>query len=319
MRKRLLSLWRYLIVMRTKSMAEHHHMCEHHHHHHEEVDEKSVKLLLISFIINMGLSAVEFIGGVVAGSMALIGDALHNTSDALSILIAVIAFRIGNRKATEKYTYGFKRAEVIGGFVNLILLFISGCYLLIEGIWRLIQPEPISGAMIVVISVLALIIDALTAKISHHHAAHNTNMKMVFLHNLADAFGSVGVIVSGLCVMWFGIYWVDGAVALAIAVYMIVQAIISFPDIVHILMNAAPDDVDLKELEKAILTVKGVKDVHHIHLWRISEQDSSLECHITSCDKKVLQKIKKVLSEKFQIHHCTIQIEDDCADCDCQL
>ena len=300
-------------------MAEHHHMCEHHHHHHEEVDEKSVKLLLISFIINMGLSAVEFIGGVVAGSMALIGDALHNTSDALSILIAVIAFRIGHKKATEKYTYGFKRAEIIGGFVNLILLFISGCYLLVEGIFRLVKPEPISGAMIVIISVLALIIDAATAKISHHHACHNTNMKMVFLHNLADAFGSVGVIVSGLCVMWFGVYWVDGAVALAIAFYMITQAVISFPNIVHILMNAAPDGVDLHAVERAILKIKGIKDVHHIHIWRVSEHENSLECHVVTCRQEALTEVKQMLCKKFAIHHCTIQIEKDCADCHCEL
>lgn len=289
------------------------------HHHHEEVDEKSVKFLLLSFIINIGLSLVEIIGGILSGSVALIGDALHNTSDALSILIAVIAFRIGLKKATEKYTYGFKRAEIIGGFVNLILLFISGIYLLVEGIFRLVEPEPISGTMIVIISVLALIIDALTAKISHHHAAHNTNMKMVFLHNLADAFGSVGVIVSGLCVMWFGVYWVDGAVAIAIAIYMIVQAVVSFPNIVNILMNAAPDGVDLQKIEKALLKIKGVEDVHHIHLWCISEHENSLECHIKSCDKDVLKMVKTMLAEKFDIHHCTIQIENTCTDCDCVL
>lgn len=292
---------------------------KHCHHHHEEVDAKSVKLLLVSFIINMLLSVVEFIGGILAGSVALIGDALHNTSDAFSILIAVIAFRIGNRKATKKYTYGFKRAEVIGGFVNLILLFISGCYLLIEGIWRLIQPEPISGGVIVAISVLALMIDAATAKISHHHAGHNSNMKMVFVHNLADAFGSVGVIISGLCVMLLGVYWVDGIIALVIAIYMVVQAVLSFPNIVNILMNAAPGDVDLQKIEEALLKIKGVEDIHHIHLWRISEHENSLECHIKSCKDDVLLEVKMVLDEQFGISHSTIQIEHTCLNCHCEL
>ena len=99
-------------------MSEH---CHHHHHHHGEVTAKSVNLLILSFAINMFLSVAEIIGGIISGSVALVGDALHNTSDALSILIAVIAFKIGNKKASAKYTYGFKRAEVIGGFVNLIL------------------------------------------------------------------------------------------------------------------------------------------------------------------------------------------------------
>jgi cobalt-zinc-cadmium efflux system protein len=167
---------------------------------------------------------------------------------------------------------------------------------------------------------LALVVDLATAKISHHHAGHNTNMKMVFLHNLADAFGSIGVIVSGLAVMLFDVYWVDGAVAIGIALYMIVQAVLSFPNIVHILMNAAPDDVDLAMLEKEILKIKGVKGVHHIHLWRVNEHESSLECHIEACKgRDLLVEVKTLLAEQFNIMHSTIQVESDCADGDCEL
>ncbi|MBQ8480913.1 MAG: cation transporter [Alphaproteobacteria bacterium] len=296
----------------------HKHHNEHTHcHHHEEVSEKSVKLLMFSFVINMLLSAAEIVGGIISGSMALIGDALHNTSDALSILIAVIAFKIGHKKASGKYTYGFKRAEVIGGFVNLILLFISGCYLLVEGIERLIFPQTIDGVLIVWISVLALIIDSVTAKISHHHSHHSSNMKMVFVHNLADAFGSLGVIVSGLCVMWFGIYYVDGIVALLIAFYMIFQAVIAFPQIVNILMNAAPDNINIEEVKQVILQIDGVKGVHHIHLWCISEHDFALECHIESCKTEIIPQISLILKRKFNINHCNIQVEDKncCEDC----
>lgn len=289
-----------------------------HEHHHHEVSEKSVKLLIISFVINMLLSLAEIIGGIIAGSVALIGDALHNTSDALSILIAVIAFKIGHRKASGKYTYGFKRAEIIGGFVNLILLFISGCYLLIEGIERLIKPQEIDGMLIVIISVLALIIDAATAKISHLHAHHNTNMRMVFIHNLADAFGSVGVIISGLCVMWFDIYRLDGIIALLIAAYMIFQAVVSFPQIVNILMNAAPENLNQDEIIKTICTVNGVRGVHHLHLWSVSEHDVSLECHVETANPDAVEKISHLLAEKFDIHHCTIQAETDrnCHECE---
>lgn len=298
-----------------------HHEHEHHHglchHHHGEVSEKSVHLLILSFAINMLLSVAEIVGGVIAGSVSLIGDALHNTSDALSILIAVIAFKIGHKKASLKYTYGFKRAEIIGGFVNLILLFISGIYLLIEGISRLIKPEQIDGHIIIWISVLALIIDTATAKISHHDSHHNTNMKMVFIHNLADAFGSVGVIISGLCVVWFDIYRIDGIIALLIAAYMIVQSVLSFPKIVNILMNAAPDNLDIEEIKAAILKIKGIKGIHHIHLWCINEHDVSLECHIEAEDLSLTPKISTLLKEKFDIHHSNIQIEtgECCSQC----
>lgn len=291
----------------------------HEHHHHTEVSSKTVGLLFLSFIINMLLSVVEIIGGIISGSVALIGDALHNTSDAFSILVAVLAFKIGAKRANSKYTYGFRRAEVIGGFINLILLFISGCYLAVEGVGRLISPQQIDGKMIIVISVLALVIDALTAKISHHGAHHNHNMKMVFVHNLADAFGSLGVIVSGICVLLWGVYRIDGIIALVIAAYMIWQAIASFKPIVNILMNAAPESIDLEEVKKSIAKIKGVKDVHHLHLWCIDEHETALECHVISEDMTVAQKIAKKLDEKFAIEHCNVQVEtkEKCCKCSC--
>ena len=291
----------------------------HHHHHHNEVTQKSVKLLILSFAINMLLSVAEIIGGIISGSVSLIGDALHNTSDAFSILIAVIAFKIGNKKASAKYTYGFKRAEIIGGFVNLILLFISGCYLLVEGIERLINPQQIDVLLIIWISVLALIIDALTAKISHHDAHHNSNMKMVFIHNLADAFGSIGVIISGLCIMWFDLYRVDGIVALFIAFYMIFQSVMSFPQIVNILMNAAPDNIDIEQVKNSLLAIKNIKNVHHLHLWCISEHNVAIECHIESDDNNIIVEATQLLKDKFGITHCNFQVENkSCGEC-CDL
>jgi cobalt-zinc-cadmium efflux system protein len=297
-------------------MSEHIHI---HHHHHNEVTQKSVRLLILSFAINMLLSVAEIIGGIISGSVSLIGDALHNTSDAFSILIAVIAFKIGNKKASAKYTYGFKRAEIIGGFVNLILLFISGCYLLVEGIERLINPQQIDGLLIIWISVLALIIDALTAKISHHDAHHNSNMKMVFIHNLADAFGSIGVIISGLCIMWFDLYRVDGIVALLIAFYMIFQSVVSFPQIVNILMNAAPDNIDIEQVKNSLLAIKNIKNVHHLHLWCISEHNVAIECHIESDNNDIIVEATQLLKDKFGITHCNFQVENkSCGEC-CDL
>lgn len=291
----------------------------HHHHHHNEVTQKSVKLLILSFVINMLLSVAEIIGGIISGSVSLIGDALHNTSDAFSILIAVIAFKIGNKKASAKYTYGFKRAEIIGGFVNLILLFISGCYLLVEGIERLINPQQIDGLLIIWISVLALIIDALTAKISHHDAHHNSNMKMVFIHNLADAFGSIGVIISGLCIIWFDLYRVDGIVALIIAFYMIFQSVVSFPQIVNILMNAVPDNIDIEQVKNSLLAIKNIKNVHHLHLWCISEHNVAIECHIESDNNDIIVEATQLLKDKFGITHCNFQVENkSCGEC-CDL
>jgi len=303
-------------------MSEHHHNHHHSHvghHHHGEISEKNVRYLFVSFLINMILSIAEIIGGIVAGSISLIGDALHNTSDAFSILIAVIAFKIGRKKADNKYTYGFKRAEVVGGFVNLILLFISGIYLLIEGIGRIIAPQPIEGSIIILISVLALLIDAATAKLSYHGSKHNSNMRMVFLHNLADALGSVGVIVSGIFVIQFDIYWIDGIVALIIASYMIYQSIVAFPKIVNILMNAAPDHIDTQKIINALENLDGVESAHHIHIWCVNENDVALECHLEANDLELAHKASKLLHDEFGIEHSNIQIENCKHCCKCKF
>ncbi len=295
-----------------------HYVPVHVHHHHHEVNAKTISYLFISFLINIVLSLVELIAGIVAGSVALIGDALHNTSDAFSILIAIFAYKIGRKKANNHFTFGFKRAEIIGGFVNLILLFISGVYLLVEGIGKLISPQAIDGSLIVWVSVLALVVDGVTARLSHHDAHHNSNMKMLFLHNVADALGSVGVIVSGLCVMYFGWLFIDGVVALAIAAYMIFQSIVSFPKFVRILMNAVPDNISVDDVKEAILSVQDVRNVHHIHLWSVSENDVSVECHIVSDSPNVIMAVREVLHNRFEITHCNIQIEscaDECGDC----
>ena len=292
-------------------MSSHHH--EHHHNH--DVNAKTIVYLIWSFVINILLSIAELIAGIIGGSVALIGDALHNTSDALSILIAVMAYKIGLKKSDKRFTFGFKRAEIIGAFVNLILLFISAFYLFAEGLSRIISPQDINGKLIIYISILALVIDALTAKLSHHEAHHNANMKMLFLHNLADAFGSVGVIISGLCVIYLDWHFIDGIIALMIAAYMLFHSIVAFPKVVKILMNATPDNIDIDKIRKHLLKIKNISDVHHIHVWNIDEHHISLECHVVSEDISVVTKVKDVLAKNFNIEHTNIQIETKESDC----
>jgi len=183
----------------------------------------------------------------------------------------------------------------------------------------LVHPEQIEGMLIVWISVLALIVDVFTAKISHHGAHHNTNMKMVFIHNLADVFGSIGVIVSGLCIVWFDIYSIDGIVAMLIAFYMIFQSVVTFPKVVNILMNAAPDNIDVEQVRKCILEMEGIKDVHHVHVWSISEHNIAMECHVESDNVDIIPIISHKLQGEFGINHCNIQVEtESCGKC-CDL
>ncbi|GMO60259.1 MAG: cation diffusion facilitator family transporter [Rickettsiales bacterium] len=295
--------------------GEHCHGC-----HHDEVDEHSIKMLYIAFAINMCLTFVEIISGYFANSISLVGDGLHNTSDAFSILIAIIAYKIGTKQANKEYSFGYKRAETIGGFVNLILLFISGIYLFFEGFFKIINPEEVKGGIIIVTSIFALIIDLATAKITHNHSGHNMNMKMLFIHNLADALGSIGVIVSGIAVVYWGWNFVDGAIALCIALYMIVQAVLSFSGIVRILMNAMPEHFNYEEIKTEIKKIDGVKNIHHLHIWNISETELSLEGHIVGDDLGLVKKVSQMLATKFDIKHSNIQLEDKaCENIECPI
>ena len=287
------------------------------HQHRHLVNSKTIQYLAIAFGINIVLSLIEIIAGIIGGSIALVGDALHNTSDAFSILIAIIAYRIGGRKATDRFSYGFRRAETIGAFSNLILLFISGLYLLHEGFVKLIAPQKVDGELIIIVSVFALIIDVITARLSHQDASHNTNMKILFFHNLADALGSIGVIVSGIFAIYLGWNFVDGLIAIFISIYMISQAVLSFPGIIGILMDAAPTNMSLEEIKIQLLKIDGIEDVHHMHLWYIDENHLGFDCHIVGNDFELIPLIQKSLKKHFHIEHSTIQLEkkENCLSC----
>lgn len=298
------------------------HLHTHAPHHTHTVHPRTIRLLIVSFVINMLLTGIELGFGWYADSVALVGDALHNAGDAFAILIAVIAFYIGSKKATERFSYGFKRAETIGSFVNLILLFLAGIYLIYEGIEKIVFPDEINGPIIIIVSILALIIDIATAKLTHGAGHQNTNMRLVFLHNLSDAFGSAGVIISGICVTLFGWTCVDGLIAFLIGVYMIAQSVLTFKPIVGILMNETPAHLSLHEIKTCIQQVPGVKDVHHIHVWSVDETQTALECHVIGSGPDLITAVHQIIETHFGIHHITIQQEQQntvCPDSECPL
>ena len=195
--------------------------------------------------------------------------------------------------------------------INLILLFISGTYLLTEGIFKIISPEQIDGKTIIYVSILALIIDIATARLSHHDSAHNSNMKMLFIHNLADALGSVGVIISGFCVIYWGWTFVDGIIAVCIACYMLFQSVFSFRGIADILMNASPHGIDCDCIAEKIKAMDGISDIHDLHLWRIDENRTRFECHIVARDIALTAAVRQLLAAEFNIRECVIQIEEE--------
>ena len=281
-----------------------------HNHSHDHSHTHDGKLSFAVFI-NILLTVVQIIGGLVSGSLSLIADALHNLSDAGAIIIAIIARKIARKPASSNMTYGFKRAEIIGALINSTTLIIVGFYLIYEAISKYFNPEPIDGWIVVWIATIALVIDAVTAWLTYRSGVkNNLNLKAVFIHNMSDAFASIVVIVAGTLIILYQWYFVDIIATIAISMYVIYHGLSLAKQTIKILMQAVPDDIDIDELCTVIESLSSVKKVNHIHVWQLDDNKKFLEAHVTlekdQIDNGVAQ-IKKILVNQYGIDHSTIE------------
>lgn len=284
-----------------------------HDHRHHDIDNLGDRRLGIAIAINMLLTLAQVIGGIVSGSLSLIADALHNFSDAASLLIAWVARRIGRRPADHFKTFGYKRAEVIAALINLVTLVIVGLYLIYEAMWRFIEPQVIEGWTVVIVAGIALVIDIATAVLTYTMSRHSMNIRAAFLHNVSDALASVGVIVAGSLILLYGWYWSDTVLTLLIAGYVLYQAATMLPKTIHILMQGTPENISIDAVVNAMGCVDGVSNVHHVHIWQLDEYENALEAHVVIDDfgdtEAIKTAIKAELERQFGISHSTLEFE----------
>ncbi|MGD9548990.1 MAG: cation diffusion facilitator family transporter [Candidatus Krumholzibacteriia bacterium] len=286
----------------------------HGHAHLPDVDQTGDGRLVGAIAINLLLTVAQIVGGVISGSLSLVADALHNLNDAASLGIALIARRIGRRPADKLRTYGYKRAEVIGALINTTTLIIVGIYLVYEAFARFLQPEPIDGWIVVIVAGIALVVDLGTAAMTFTMAKRNLNIKAAFLHNVADALGSLVVIFVGIVVLAFQWYVADLIATLLLAAYILVQGYRLMGESIRILMDSVPQDLDLDRLVTRMKAVSGVHGVHHVHVRHIDEHKQAIEAHVVVQeglgDSEGLKKsLKSLLREEFSISHATLEIE----------
>jgi cobalt-zinc-cadmium efflux system protein len=285
---------------------------QHHHHHHAPESDKG---LLAAVGINLFLTLCQFSGGIISGSLSLIADALHNLSDAASLGIALFARAISRKPADESKSFGYQRAEVIAALINLTLLIVVSLYLIYEAVWRLIEPQPITGWIIVLVAGVALIVDMITAIITFRMSKDSMNMKAAFLHNLSDALASVGVIVGGTLILLYQWYWIDTLVTFLIAGFVLWQGIIMLPKTIHLLMEGTPENLSSVDIKFSLEEVDSVEDVHHIHIWNIDEKRIALEAHVVVSSNQlkevesIKEKLKTILKNKFGVTHSTLEFE----------
>ncbi len=289
------------------------------HDHQHDIDAMGDRRLGWAIVINMLLTVAQVIGGVISGSLSLIADALHNFSDAASLLIAWVARRIGRQPPDHFKTFGYKRAEVIAALINLVTLVLVGLYLIYEALWRMVEPQVIEGWTVVIVASVALVIDIATAILTYSMSRHSINIRAAFLHNVSDALASVGVIIAGSLILLYDWYWTDTALTLLIAGYVLYQAATLLPKTIHILMQGAPEDISIAEVIDAMEHVEGVVNIHHLHLWQLDEHKNALEAHVVIKDfagtEKIKMALKGELEKRFAITHSTLEFETDhCSD-----
>ena len=263
--------------------------------------------------VNMLLTVAQVVGGVVSGSLSLVADALHNFSDAASLGIALFARKIGRRPADKLMTFGYARAELIAALVNLTTLIIVGFYLIVEAVNRFLAPAPVEGWTVIVVAGFALVVDVVTAALVYTGSKNSLNIKAAFLHNVSDALASLGVIVAGTLILLYDLYVADLVMALIIAVYVLYQGFSLMPRTIKLLMGAVPEDVEFDSVVRSMKAISGVSDVHHVHIWSLSEHRRALEAHLVPAQQSpvafedVKQAIRAMLSERFSIEHATLE------------
>ncbi len=297
-------------------------MSHDHHHAHEHTSDRR---LVVALVLNLLLTVVEVAAGILSGSLALVADAVHNLSDCGSFVIALIARRIGRWPSDKRRTFGYRRAEIIGALINLTILIVISLFLIYEAAERIFSPRTIDGWMVVGIATLALALNVATTVVLYAMSRDNLNVRAAYLHNLADSFSSLGVIVAGAVILWFEVLWIDAVVTLLVALFTIWH---SLPDIrraIHILMEGAPSSIEADKLIAELQSVVGVAEVHHLHLWELDEHHSALEAHIVvepaQLDRwaTIKQELKLRLRQHFNIEHSTLEFEtcgeDECSPC----
>ncbi len=295
--------------------SHHHHGHDHGHHHHDHGREGNKKALIIALLITVGIMLLEFFGGLITNSLALLSDSGHMLSDASSLMLSLIAICFASRPASPNKTYGFYRFEILAALFNGVTLFVIAGFIVWEAIERFYHPPTVASSLMMVIASIGLIANIIAAwsLLRKGDVKHNINLRSAYLHIIGDALGSVGAIVAGLVMLVFGWYMADPIISVLVALLILKGAWGVIKHTTHILMEGTPITVDQNKVKEALEGIEGVKDVHDLHIWTITSGLDSLSCHIIIEDHQdsqtILQEAIHIIEEKFKIQHTTIQIE----------
>ena len=283
-----------------------------HHHHHITSQNK----LLFSIVLNIAITASQVVGGILSGSLALLSDALHNFTDVISLVISYIASVFSKKDASTQKTFGYKRAEIVAAFVNALSLIVISVILIYEAIERFISPQEIQPNLVIILSIVAIVGNGISVLLLKGDSSKNMNMKSAYLHLFTDMLASIAVLVGGVLMKYYQLYWTDSVLTLCIALYLVVMSYDLLKKSFRVLMLFTPKGIDVSEISTAINAMEKVEKLHHVHLWQLNEDEVHMEAHLQfnedisiSDFDHILDEIERFLKDKFNINHVTIQPE----------
>lgn len=287
-----------------------------HQHSHNHNQNLYGKKLVITIFLNVVITVSQIIGGLVSGSLSLLSDALHNFTDVVSLIISYIATILSKKEASTHRTFGYKRAEIIAAFVNAISLIVIAIILIIEAVKRFSHPQEIASELVIWLSLIAIFANGFSVLLLQKQANDNMNMRSAYLHLLTDMLASVAVLIGGLLMKFYQLFWVDAALTLAIALYLVWVSIKLLKESFEVLMLFTPHSIKVEHIVEELEQFSKVKNVHHVHIWQLNETEVHFEAHIDFYDdirlsefEHVLNDIEKLLFSKHQINHVNIQPE----------
>lgn len=307
-------------------MAQEHSHHEHGHSHSHTVTLKSVSgAFIIGIALNALFVAIEAIVGLATHSLALLTDAGHNLSDVASLGLSLLAFQMAKMKRTEAYTFGFHKTTILAALFNAVILLVAIGGIAWEAIKRISHPEPMQGGTIAIVAFVGIIINSLTAYLFYRQGGKELNVRGAYLHLAADAAVSLGVVISGIIIIYTNWYWIDTALSFVIAIVIFISTWKLLKQTLRLSLDGVPLDVDLEQVRQAALSIKGVKDIHHIHAWAIGTSRNALTAHLVLEDFEKTFEIKNELRHRLEhlnIHHATLETElmnGQCSDEHCDI
>jgi len=274
------------------------------------------KKLGISILLNITITIAQVVGGFISGSLSLLSDAMHNFSDVISLIISYIADKLTKKKYTLQQTFGYKRAEIIAAFINTAILLVIAVILAEEAISRFKQPVVIESLWVIALAILSIFVNGGSVLLLKKDASENMNIKSAYLHLFSDMITSFAVLLGGIAMWYFNIFWIDSALSILIAAYLVYSSCGLLRRTLGVLMQFAPPGTDLRAIENEILRFPTIENIHHVHVWQLNDKEIHFEAHIDfnediklSKVAEIMGQVRQLLRDKFKINHAILQPE----------